>query len=189
MKKLISIFSMTLALTFAGQINAQNLVINGSFDSNIEAWDYNFNNANWVSDDGASISGNGSFRFGLIINNNAYRWAASEPIVVKPGYKYQTGMSAKLLTSSAANYLGAQVNWYDVADDLISQDFILSNVEPVPRDVWEDMYLAVTAPPNSVYVNFVLTLSVGGAGSPDEAFALWDDVFMLEDTLLLVSND
>ncbi len=185
MKKITTTIILMFCMTpFAG-INAQNLVTNGDFDANIDGWDYNFNNANWVSDDGASISGNGSFRFGFIINNNAFRWAASEPITVIPGYTYEVAVSAKIPTSSAANYADVLVYWYDIGDNLIAQDFISNEIVPFPQGTWQAMYAEIKAPDESSYSTLWLTLSVGGAGSADEAYVLWDDVFVFADTLFM----
>ena len=180
-----NIYTVLLGVILGWQANAQNLVNNGEFNVNIDAWDYNFNNASWVSDDGAPISGNGSFRFGFIISNNAFRWAASEPIVVVPGYTYDFYVAGKIPDLSAANYAGVLVYWYDVSDIFIAQDYFSSEVNPFPQGSWEEMNAAFKAPDEASYATVRLTLSVGVGGSPDEAFALWDDVYVFEDTLFM----
>lgn len=185
MLRCMKIISVVLFLTLTSFVNAQNLVVNGFFDSNIDGWNFNSNLANWVSDEGASISGNGSFRFGKIISNNGFRWSASEPMTVSPGFTYEVAVSAKRPIVSAANFASLILYWYDNNDVLISQDFLDSGIIPFPTEVWVDMYGAYPAPEESAYAIIWLTLSVGEGGSPDEAFVLWDDVFMLEDSLFI----
>ena len=180
---------ITICMAFSSQLNAQNLIINGDFAANIDGWDYNSNNANWVSDDGASISGNGSFRFGKILTNNGFRWSASEPMTVIPGYTYEVAVSAKIPVISAANFVGVLMYWYDAGDNLISQDYFSSAIVPFPKSIWEDMYAEIKAPDETAYGIIWLTLSVGEGGSPDEAFVLWDDVIMLADTIFISGFD
>lgn len=174
---------MVLLVELAFNASAQNLIVNGYFDNDINNWDFNHNNASWVSDDGASISGNGSFRFGFILSNNASRWSASEPVSVTPGYTYEVAVSLKKPSSSAANYVGTLVYWYDSSLNLIGQEYFTSEVVPFPDDIWQDTYAVFKAPESAVQAVIRLTLSVGGSGNPDEAYALWDDVIMLEDSV------
>ncbi|VAW47604.1 hypothetical protein MNBD_GAMMA02-1204 [hydrothermal vent metagenome] len=94
-------------------------------------------------------------------------------------------MSAKLLSSSAANFIVVLIDWFDVDDNLISNQTYFDAGLIFPVEVWQDLYAVRTAPEQTAYGIFRLTISVGEGGSPDEAFVLWGDVFMLEDTLFV----
>ena len=71
---------------WSGNLTAQNLLTNGEFDLDTMGW-FAFTNISWVSDDGASLSGNGSMLNTGTLNNNSSYPAISDKFLVKAGWR------------------------------------------------------------------------------------------------------
>ncbi len=166
-----------------GQVSAMNLLSNGTFDSNINGWSsLNSTTGEWVSDDGASVSGNGSIRITGTINNNGTFGLIAEPITVKPGYWYITAGSLKTPAVSVSERGLYSLEWYDMSNGFVQYDSVASNFG-IPDDVWIDLDGYIQAPENATSVIMGLRFQTGAPEEVDHPFGLWDDVIFMEETI------
>jgi len=180
MKKLITILLMALLSQYC---YGQNLLINGTFDTDTSGW-WAFTTLSWVSDDGAPISGNGSMRNTTTVNNNASFPAISDKFPVKPNHWYLSGLSFKVPSASPVPCAWYQFYWYDAMDTQIGTSNQVSAPFGVPNDVWQDLAGMSLAPENAATGELRIYFQTGKPGSPDP-FGLWDDVFVFEETLFI----
>ncbi len=182
----ITVLTMVIMVCFSTK--AQNLLANGEFDADVTGW-FAFSTISWVSDDGASISGNGSLLNTGTINNNGSFPAISDKFTVHENYWYLTGASYKVPAASPVPWVWYQIYWYDVFDTEIGRSDTVSSAFGVPNDVWEDLAGLVQAPEDAVMGELRIYLQTGEPGDPDTPFGLWDDVFVFEDTVFFSDFD
>ncbi len=167
---------------------AQNLLTNGAFDTDVSGWSA-FSTISWVSDDGASISGNGSMMNMSTFNNNSSFPAISDRFVAQPRYWYLTGVSFKVPTPSPVPWAWYQIYWYDDMNNQIALSNQVTAVFGVPNDVWQDLDGMSQAPEDAAMGELRIYFQSGDSAATELPFGLWDDVFVLEDTVFLNSFD
>ncbi len=182
-------FGLMVALVLLSSTTvAQNLLANGTFDTDVNGWSA-FTTISWVSDDGASISGNGSMMNMSSINNNASFPAISDRFAVQPQYWYLTAVSFKVPTPSPVPWAWYQIFWYDDMGASLGQSNQVSAVFGVPNDVWQDLDGMSQAPENAAMGELRIYFQSAEGTEPELPFGMWDDVFVLEDTVFLSSFD
>lgn len=169
-------------------LTAQNLLANGEFDLDTMGW-FAFTNISWVSDDGASLSGNGSMLNTGTLNNNSSYPAISDKFLVKAGYWYLSGASYKVPSSSPVPWVWYRIYWYDGLDVEIGQSNQVAADFGVPNDVWENLASMSQAPANAVSGEMRIYFQTGEPSNPDLPFGLWDDVYVFEETVFINNFD
>ena len=182
MRKLV----ITMMLLVCTKLWAQSLLANKSFDSDISSWDVSYANAVWISNDGASTSGNGSIEFGDTLNNGASKYIQSEFVNVKPNYHYILGTSYKLPTASLATSGNITIRWYDNNDNYLGEyphygvkpPFIPSAPDTWYNDIseWDNIVTDAVKAKVFLWVN----LPSSGTGASRLRF---DDVIFYQDTV------
>ncbi len=175
------VFLMLLFL-ITGELWAQNLLTNGHFDANFDGWSNPFVMAEWVSDDGASISGNGSMLVTGTINNNGTFGMNSDAFTVQSNYWYLTAGSFKTPATSVSERGLYFIEWYDSEGSLIRRDSTSSDFG-VDDDVWIDLDGYLQAPPLAVSAVMRLMLQTGSPDQTDPPFGLWDDAVVMQETV------
>lgn len=180
-----------LVILLSDQAISQNMVVNGTFDTDTSHWSNPSVTEVWVSDDGAPMSGNGSVRFGTISNNGGSVWLASDFISVTDGYMYMVATSYKKPSASVSPYLSITVRWYDENDNYLGEYPAFGSVQmPVTtNDTWLDSELffenIVSGSSKAKVYLWVGTTDNGTS----ESYALFDDVILFQDTVFLSSFD
>jgi len=182
MKKKSCVLYVLIVFMWTDTLSAQNLLLNGAFDTDIDGWTNDFITAEWVSDDGAAISGNGSMRVIGTINNNSMFGMQSDSLAVQAGYWYLTAGSFKTPAISLSERGLYYIEWYDNSEQMILRDFV-DSVYGVPDDVWIDMDRYLKAPEDAVSAVMRLMLQSGASGQTDLPFGLWDDAVLMQETL------
>ncbi len=188
MKKLYLVLFFTGLLVMPQMLNAQNLLVNGIFDSDISGWTNPFVTSEWVSDDGAPISGNGSMKVTGSLNNNGTFGMNSDAFSVQGGYWYLTAASFKTPAISVSERGLFFVEWFDSSDQLILRDEISSDYG-VDDDIWHDLDGYLQAPDNANSAVMRLFLQTGKPGQLTDPFGLWDDAVVMQETIFVSSFD
>lgn len=176
-------------LLSVNQVQALNLLSNGGFDTNIDGWDNPFVTSEWVSDDGAPISGNGSMKVTGSQNNNGVFGMNSFHIFIKPNYWYLSAASFKTPSDSVSERGLYFIEWFDDTDTMILRDSVDGGYG-VPDDVWLPLDAYLQAPENAYYMVVSLRLQSGIPGvDVDLPFGLWDDVVFMEETIFFSDFD
>jgi len=167
---------------------AQNLLPNGDFDSDISGW-FAFSTMTWVSDDGAPLSGNGS-----MMNTNSFNNASSFPAIsdkfdVNPNYWYLAGASYKVPSASPVPWVWYMIFWYDGMNNQIGTSNQIAPPYNVPKDIWKHLVGISQAPENAAMGELRIYFETAQSGVPDLPFGLWDDVFVLEETIFISGFD
>ncbi|WP_223787124.1 hypothetical protein [Marinicella meishanensis] len=168
--------------------SAQNLLANGTFDTDVSGW-FAFTTITHASDEGAPISGQGSLLNTGVFNNNSSFPAISDPFVVTPGHWYLTGASYKVPAASPVPWAWYQIFWYDAGELEVGRSDMVSGVFGAPKDQWHDMAGLSQAPANAATGELRIYLQTAETGNPDVPFGLWDDVFVLPDTVFYSNFD
>lgn len=177
---------MLIALLFSVvTVNAvENLVNNGSFDSGISHWENQFLDIlTWVDDDGAALSGNGSVLFGDTGEHNGGTvWLASDFIPYFDDYSYYIGVSYKKPSASVATNFFISLRLYDENENFLGEyPNLIFNA--ASADVWYDFdeyFVGIVDGATQAKVILNINTPTGITG---EAFALFDDVILVQNTL------
>jgi len=188
MKKISWVIFITVFLFKPELSTAQNLLANGSFDSDINGWSNSFVTSEWVSDDGAPISGSGSMRVTGSNNNNSVFGMNSDPFSVQGGYWYLTAGSFKTPAISVSERGLYFIEWYDSSGDFIIRDSF-DSAYGVDDDVWLDLDGYLKAPMNASSAVMRLMLQGGYPGQTDLPFGLWDDAVVMQETIFVTGFD
>ncbi len=186
MKTKLMIRFLLSTLFISATLNAQNLLSNKSFDTDISSWDINSTNAHWINNDGAATSGNGSVQFGSNSNNNSSISIQSELVNVTEGYHYILGVSYKRPTPSLVETGYISIYWYDANDSFLGEyphygarpPFFIS-----ASDIWEneisewDNIIA-----GAVKAKVVLWVNLLSSGTNLSSLR-FDDVIFYQDTV------
>ncbi len=175
-------------LLFSGALEAQNLLVNGAFDGDINGW-FAFSTISWVGDDGAPISGDGSLLNTGSLNNNSSFPAISDKFTVKEQFQYLTGVSFKVPAASPVPWAWYRIHWYDSLDMEIGQSDMVSAVFGVPNDVWLHMTGLLQAPSGAVTGELRVYFQTGDVTDTDVPFGLWDDLYVFEETVFVGGFD
>ena len=167
---------------------AQNLIANGTFDSDISGWNNPFVTSEWILTEGGPISGVGSMRVSTSINNNAVFGMNSNSIAVMPGKWYFTSAWFKTPSTSVSERGLYFIEWFDSSDDQIQQDSVDGGLG-VDDDVWLPLDGYFKAPENASSMIMRLMLQTGFPGQVDDPFGFWDDVFVLEESIFFNGFD
>ena len=174
---------LVLFFSTTNELMAQNLLFNGAFDANFEGWTNPFVVAQWVADDGAPISGNGSMQVTGSQNNNSVFGMNSSPIFVEPEFWYLTAASFKTPAASVSERGLFYIEWYDGSDVMILRDSVDGGYG-VDDDVWLPLDGFFIAPENADYMVMRLMLQSGIPGvDVDLPFGLWDDAVVMQETV------
>ncbi len=163
---------------------AQNLLSNGSFDTDTSGWSA-FSTISWVSDDGAPISGNGSMMNMSSFNNNGSFPATSHQFMVLPDYWYLTGVSYKVPSASPVPWAWYQIFWYNDMGAQIGTSNQVSADFGVPNDSWENLAGISQAPSDAALGELRIYFQSADSSEKDLPFGLWDDVYVFEETIFL----
>ena len=174
--------SLVLMVLCQGQLLAQNLLNNGTFDTDTAGW-FAFATISWVSDDGAGISGHGSLLNTGSFNNNGSFPAISDPFPVTPGHWYLTGASYKIPAASPVPWAWYRITWYDSMDVEVGRSNQVVGEFNGPNDVWVDLAGLSQAPTGAASGELRIFLQTADIGVVDIPFGLWDDVFVLAETI------
>ena len=185
---MLKVSTIVYMVTFSWSLSAQNLVVNGEYDTDTNGWSA-FSTISWVSDDGATISGNGSLLNTSSNNNNASFPAVSNKFPVLPDFWYLTGVSYKVPTASSVPRAWYQIHWYDDMNNEIGQSNQVDTGFGVPNDVWENLAGMSQAPAGTATGELRIYFQKGAPGDPDVPFGLWDDVYVFEETVFLNGFD
>ena len=188
MKKVTWVLFLLVSTINPGVLMAQNMLTNGAFDADINGWSNSFVTAEWISSDGAPISGNGSMKVTGVLNNNSLFGMNSDVFLVQSGYWYLTAGSLKTPAISVSERGVVIIEWYDSSDVMISQDSIDSGYG-VDDDVWIGLDGYFQAPPLAVSAVVRLMLQTGFPGQKDQPFGLWDDAVVMQETIFTSDFD
>jgi hypothetical protein len=189
MSKTHRLILLVLIVFKTGILSAQNLLSNGTFDANLDGWDNSFVTSEWVADDGAPISGNGSMKFTGSQNNNGVFGMNSSPVFIEPGYWYLTAASFKTPAASVSERGLFYIEWYDGSDVMIMRDSVDGGYG-VDDDVWLPLDGFFKAPENADYMVMRLMLQSGIPGvDVDLPFGLWDDAVVMQETVFMGDFD
>ncbi len=189
MKNNCWILLWALVLMTAENLMAQNLLVNGTFDSDINGWSNPFVTSTWVSDDGASISGNGSMEVIGTNNNNASFPMISNAFMVQEGYWYSLEASYKVPIPSPVPRAWMTIFWYDDMGIQISDSQDVSGPFGFPNDVWLDFGGFIQAPENAVMGELRVFFQSGSGSDAELPFGLWDDISVNEETVFINGFD
>lgn len=183
-------FLMFLVLLFEmSSLRAQNLLPNGYFDTSIDGWSNPFLTSEWISDDGAPISGNGSMKVTGTQNNNGVFGMNSHNIIIEPGFWYLTMASFKTPATSVSERGLFFVEWFDAGDLMILRESVDGGYG-VEDDVWLPLDGFFQAPDNASYMVMRLMLQSGIPGVDTELpFGLWDDALVMQETIFMNGFD
>ncbi|MGJ8662740.1 MAG: hypothetical protein ACSHWU_03770 [Marinicella sp.] len=176
------IITFCVLVSTVNMVKAQNLLANGDFDTDTSGW-FAFSTISWVSDDGAPISGNGSMLNTGSLNNNSSFPAISDQFTVTPGYWYMSGVSFKVPAASPVPWAWYQIFWYDDMGVEIDRSDQIGAEFGVPNDVWEHLVGISQAPVGADMGELRIYLQTGDVGEPDIPFGMWDDVFVVAETI------
>lgn len=160
MKKLMIII---LAWLMAAPTAAQNLIVNGDFNTDTNGWvGVPSTTLTWVNDDGAPTSGNGSMMNINSFNNGSSFPAISEKMTVIPNHWYLTGFSYKVPADSPVSWVLYRFHWYDDLNNQIGfSDFVGTDFN-FPRDVWENFTGLNQVPELATLRRITNLFSIGG---------------------------
>ncbi len=177
-------FGLILLFGFNQTGSGQNLLVNGTFDSDFSGW-FAFSTLSHEPGDGASISGNGSMRNESDTNNNASFPAISDRFAVVPQHLYMTGVSFKVPLTSSVPRAWYWIVWYDDMQVEIGQSNDVTSVYDVEKNVWHDLTGLRQAPMNAAYGELRVYFQTNEPGTIDVPFGLWDDLFVFEETIFV----
>jgi len=182
--------SCVLVLLKPTASTAQNLLFNGDFDSDTSGWTgISSSTLSWVSDDGAPFSGDGSMMNINSFNNNASFPAISDKFSVMPLYWYTSGASYKIPADSPVPWVWYVIYWYDDMNNQIGISNQVSVEFGVPNDVWEQFSGMSQAPELATQGELRIYFTTGATGEIDLPYGLWDDVYLLEETIFISGFD
>ena len=189
MNKTVWMVFLMLLFLISNNLCAQNLLVNGHFDTNLNGWDNPFVVAEWVADDGAPISGNGSMKVTGSQNNNSVFGMNSSPVFIEPGYWYLTAASFKTPAASVSERGLFYIEWYDGSDVMILRDSVDGGYG-VEDDVWLPLDDFFKAPENADYMVMRLMLQSGIPTVDVELpFGLWDDAVVMQESIFMGGFD
>lgn len=174
-KKMKPILSMVFLL-ICHSISAQNLLNNGTFDSDVSGWgaisgsDIMFS---WVANDG-NLS-NGSLQIDDNINNGGFGSIVSHRISVIPNRQYRLSGFAKVLSNSEAQDAGFFVRFYN------DENFQVGGTELVtafnePADQWNRLETIIDVPEQASFAEVAIAVGSSSSGSTNFSSARWDDL-------------
>ncbi len=158
--------------------SAQNLLVNGNFDSGIVDWS-TYTDANrhqsWQQNDGNIALG--SLEFSTRFNNGGTSYSYSYQIPVTPSSFYKIKAYLKPLSSSHITSAKIWVEWRDVNGAFTGIRSTFYSVSPTASDPWVLVNERVQVPEN---MHFAI-VSLGAQGNTDasnaENIARFDDVY------------
>lgn len=186
--RMMKLWAAVLLVGMGMAAQAQNLLVNGTFDVDVSGWSA-FSTISHVDDEGAAISGDGCLLNTGMLNNNSSFPAISDSFAVTPGHWYLTGASYRIPTASPVPWAWYQIFWYDAADMVVGQSTMVSGVFGGPNDVWLDLAGLSQAPTNAASGELRIYFQSGETGNPDLPFGLWDDVYVLSETVFYSGFD
>ncbi|WP_395373435.1 hypothetical protein [Marinicella sp. W31] len=174
------------------QISAlgQNLLTNGTFDSDVSDWFGAPTVYSWSDTMGGPISGAGSvYMEKEIINNNRIFGISSSRVAVNENDTYWFAGMGYIPSSSSAFRAWARVTWYDAKGTNLTSPSIFDF--SFPTDVWAPVEGSVTAPEGAVEAGIAINIESDAPpkGETFLSFGYWDDVYFFEDTIFRSNFD
>jgi len=184
--------NLILLILFFGNVQAQNLLANNSFDSDISSWNTLGNTVQWIANDGAATSGNGCIELRTALNNGGWIRIESEKVPVVQNYHYILGISYKRPTGSLSPYGYLSIYWFDQNDNFVGE-YPHLGVKPVLPITDDDQWLndisewdnIVT---DAVKASVILWVPSADSGTND-AVLRYDDVIFYQDTVFVSGFD
>jgi len=174
--------AMLLVLLFQPAV-AQNLVTNGTFDSDISGWEPDSSNDNevtWVGDDGSTAPG--SLQVSDNFNNGGVSTTAHAPVPIQAGETYSITAAAKVIGASEARAATLVIRWLDENQWATGFSNYAGTSPDDPTDQWHDIEGQFTAPEDTHFAQVMLGVETSDSGSQNDSIARWDDVrFSLAD--------
>ncbi len=170
-------YYILLILLLSKVLFAQNLLSNGSFDSDINNW-VTINadstiSASWISDDGNTQ--NGSIEIKDNFNNGSAALYFSDKIPVVAGKQYKFSGFGKVIGSSIARDAGINILFFR-ADNTITLSTEIAQIFNTQHDTWHFIETIQTAPSDAVYARAAIDVITTSTTSTDYSVARWDDL-------------
>jgi hypothetical protein len=173
MKKLVLI-----GLIMTQILSAQNLVINGGFDTDLFHWSSSWQPL-WIADDGSANSLNGCMQSQFLDgtgNGGSIHVSDLDWIVVEPNAQYGAESFFKLTQASQVGAIKLEFFWFKADESFLSSSQIVFPDELIPRDVWNQISGTVNAPAEAEKLAFNMTTFTLPDGMPTNITIRWDDV-------------
>jgi hypothetical protein len=172
---------MVLALTlFVFPAMAQNLLVNGDFDSNIDGWEGNnptiqLSHRADIGSDLVDGSGPGAIELRFPAGTNG--GGARQQVEVLANTSYTVGASVYLPSevTSSVEALTLWVYYYDQQESPITNETF--QPEDLVADQWTRVSGTVTTPPDTVYIRLMVGV-FNYSDEPPEGYAYWDDALV-----------
>ncbi len=166
---------------------AQNMITNGDFDADVTGWAANVDRFDWISNDGASPSGNGCAEQADSMNNGGTGlsdWTTQIP--VNADTQYTLSASIKKPAGSLANAAWFYVLFLDTNGTYLGETLSQNYTGDFSDNAWHsDFSFQFTTSTNAGYtIGFVwISLGVGTPGSGSgESILRWDNVKLIAGT-------
>jgi len=183
----ISLLAVLVVLCAAIPGQAQNLITNGDFDTDVAGWTANVDRFDWISDDGASPSGNGCAEQADSINNGSTglsNWATQIPVTADT--QYTLSASVKKPAGSLATSASFHILFLDTNGTYLGETLSQNYTGDLSDNAWHsDFSFQFTTSTNAGYtIGFVwISVGVGTASSgSDESILRWDNVKLIAGT-------
>ncbi len=170
-KILFFIILLVSASTFA-----QNLLLNGSFDTDTSNWNMIQGGTvelSWASNDGHNQ--NGSIELKDSFNNGGTGSIQSDAITIVAGQKYKLSGYGKVVASSLAQDAGFFIIFFR-ADNTITLSTEVKLIFNEEHDTWHFVETSGTAPADATYARVALGVTTPNSNSTDDSIARWDDL-------------
>jgi hypothetical protein len=171
---------MVLAFTlFVLPAPAQNLLENGSFDSNIDGWESNnptiqLTHRADIGSDLADGSGPGAIEVRFPAGTNG--GGARQQVAVLANTTYTVGASVYLPSEvTSVEALTLWVYYYDHQNSSIANESF--KPDDLVADQWTRVSSLVTTPPDTAYIRLMVGV-FNYSDSPPEGYAYWDDALV-----------
>ena len=174
MKKII-LLAMQL---FCTNLLAQNLLQNGSFDTNTDNWlkfyDDSTMVSSWINNDGNNQNGSIEIK-NIFTMAGGYSAYYSEKISIVAGQKYKLSGFGKVIDTSQASDAGFFVRFFRDDGFEISSSEVKEIFNPA-HDNWHFIESVVTAPMGAAFARVAIAVTVSTISQSEFAIARWDDL-------------
>ena len=179
-----NIYILGLLIFIGSNVKSQGIPPGGNFDSNITGWHCGSVNPVWISDDGSSVSGNGSLQHSLenyIASGGQLSGGYCDWVTVVPEKVYQFKGFYKLLANSDLANLVIDLYWFTENETFISVDTLSIPAAGITRDVWTSFMKTSNSPTNATKLSPSLVMEFTSSGQTVSTFVRWDDLQVMEE--------
>ena len=183
--KVLYALAIPIILTVA-PVSAQNMITNGDFDTDVSGWTANIDRFDWISNDGASPSGNGCAEQADSFNNGGVGmsdWGTQIPVTADT--LYTLSASVKKPAGSLANSAWFRVLLLDTTGTYLGQSIDGVYAGDLSDNAWHGDFSIEVLTTGLGYTVGYVWISVG-VGTPNsgtgESILRWDNVSLVQGT-------